>query len=65
MIPKETFALAPHRTLWSIRSQIRSAAPPSFLFNDPIDSHEVSRCIPAFPACSLLGIGIAAPTGIL
>lgn len=58
MIPKETFALAPHRTLRSIRSQMGSAAPPSPLFNDPIDSHEGSRAIPALPACSLLGTGI-------
>lgn len=27
-----------------------SAAPPSPLFNDPIDSHEGSRAIPALPA---------------
>lgn len=36
MIPKETFALAPSRTLWSIRSQMGSASAPSFLFNDPL-----------------------------
>lgn len=59
-IPKETFALAPNRTLLCIKSQIRSAVSQSFLFNDPIDSQKVNRHISVFPAHSLLGIHIAA-----
>lgn len=56
--------MAPNRTLLCIKSQIRSAASQSFLFNDPVDSQKVNRCISVFSACSLLGIQIAAPRGI-
>lgn len=63
-IPKETFALAPNRTLLCIKSQIRSAVSQSFLFNEPIDSPKVNRHISEFSACSLLGIQAAALRGI-
>lgn len=50
-IRKETFALAPKRMLLCIESQIGSAASQSsILFNDPIDSQKVNRCISVFSA---------------